>query len=554
MFNPFESSGSSGGGTNGKDGRGIVSIVFKSSTEGSTPGIAGALDTYEIKYTDNTSSFFQVKNGEDGNVGFSGDFSDLINIPNTIAGYGIQDANIVDNTITLGANSVDVLTQDDVSSTYSSLSASPVNGIAINGALQTLDASEIGGVNKIIQSVSETNGIISATAVDIASTYSATGTAPVNGAAINAALNTLDAPYIGGTGNVITSIREKNGIITATSVPIDDEPTESSDNPVSSGSMWTVVTQIDASKADVSSTLGGYGITDANITDGVIRLGANTITPLTSGDVDSTYSSTGTSPVNGAAINDALGTLDVSSVGGSGSYIESISETNGKISAMVQTMDTSPTSNSEHAITSDAVYTALADKVTILDVYGLSTTIESGSDLNNLTSVGVYNCLTNQIATTLSNCPTANGFRLEVTATISNNSFQLQLLYPNNSNGEFFMRRRLSSGWSSWTRFAADTSVYQIGTSLVSGDDLDNYTTVGRYYAGTSISGSILNKPVASTYGFELTVENNTTSTRVIQTITYNTSNELHVGKIYKRWYTTEDWSAWYVYEGAVVS
>lgn len=101
---------------------------------------------------------------------------------------------------------------------------------------------------------------------------------------------------------------------------------------------------------------------------------------------------------------------------------------------------------------------------------------------------------------------------------------------------------------------ATVAAIYGIGTSLVSDDDLDSYTTVGRYYAGTSISDSILNKPVASTYGFELTVENNATSTRVIQTITYNTSNALHIGKIYKRWYTSDGWSAWYVYEGAAVS
>lgn len=101
---------------------------------------------------------------------------------------------------------------------------------------------------------------------------------------------------------------------------------------------------------------------------------------------------------------------------------------------------------------------------------------------------------------------------------------------------------------------ATVAAIYGIGTSLVSGDDLNDYMTVGRYYAGTSISGSILNKPAASTYGFELTVENNTTSTRVIQTITYNTSNALHIGKIYKRWYTSDGWSAWYVYEGVVVS
>lgn len=52
-------------------------------------------------------------------------------------------------------------------------------------------------------------------------------------------------------------------------------------------------------KADVATTLKGYGITDAKIAGGVITLGANTITPLTqhqslaayakSADVDSTY-------------------------------------------------------------------------------------------------------------------------------------------------------------------------------------------------------------------------------------------------------------------------
>lgn len=37
-----------------------------------------------------------------------------------------------------------------------------------------------------------------------------------------------------------------------------------------------------AGKADKATTLAGYGITDANINNGVITLGSNTITPLTS--------------------------------------------------------------------------------------------------------------------------------------------------------------------------------------------------------------------------------------------------------------------------------
>ena len=88
---------------------------------------------------------------------------------------------------------------------------------------------------------------------------------------------------------------------------------------------------------------------------------------LNTDDVASTYSSTGTSPVNGTAVAAALGTLDVDSVGGAGKYISAISETDGKISATATTMDTTPTVNSTNAITSGAVQTALETKLNWMD-------------------------------------------------------------------------------------------------------------------------------------------------------------------------------------------
>lgn len=76
FFNPFVSSGGGGGsglpGKDGKDGVGISSIVFLSSTGGSTAGIAGAIDTYQINYTNNTQTTFLVKNGNNGNDGAAG--------------------------------------------------------------------------------------------------------------------------------------------------------------------------------------------------------------------------------------------------------------------------------------------------------------------------------------------------------------------------------------------------------------------------------------------------------------------------------------------------
>lgn len=69
QFNPFISGG---GGGSGKDGRGIASIVFTSSTGGSIAGVAGATDTYTINYSDTTTSTYIIKNGENGLNGENG--------------------------------------------------------------------------------------------------------------------------------------------------------------------------------------------------------------------------------------------------------------------------------------------------------------------------------------------------------------------------------------------------------------------------------------------------------------------------------------------------
>lgn len=86
--------------------------------------------------------------------------------------------------------------------------------------------------------------------------------------------------------------------------------------------------------------------------------GAKADTALQQSDVSSTYSATGTAPVNGTAVNAAIGTLDVSSIGGSGKYISAISETDGKIAATPTTFDTSLSSSStnNNAPTTKAVY------------------------------------------------------------------------------------------------------------------------------------------------------------------------------------------------------
>lgn len=80
---------------------------------------------------------------------------------------------------------------------------------------------------------------------------------------------------------------------------------------------------------------------------------------LLAGSIGATVSTENHKAATEKAVRDAINALDVSAVGGAGKYIKSILEADGKISAVSETMDTTPTSGSNKAITSGAVYSAL---------------------------------------------------------------------------------------------------------------------------------------------------------------------------------------------------
>ena len=105
---------------------------------------------------------------------------------------------------------------DSYTSTDSTLATT---GKAILAAIQTLDVTSVGATagTKYIAAISEADGKISATAVDVATTYSSTGTTAVSGKSIAAAIGTLDVTAITGTAaQTITSISETDGKISAT--------------------------------------------------------------------------------------------------------------------------------------------------------------------------------------------------------------------------------------------------------------------------------------------------------------------------------------------------
>ena len=237
--------------------------------------------------------------------------------------------------------------------------ATSTQGGKADTAVQTI---KIGGTAQ-----TKTDGVVDLPAYpttlpasDTTSTYSATGTAPVNGTAVASAIGALDVNEVGGTGKYISKISETDGKISATA-------------------------------ADMPTSLPASDTTD-------------------------TYSATGTVPVSGTAVAAALGTLDVAEVGGSGKYIQKISETDGKISATSQDLNATavglgsvvntgdsatPMENGTTKFTTGGAYTELAKKVDKVTGKGLSTNdyttteknklagIEAGAEANVLESVSL---------------------------------------------------------------------------------------------------------------------------------------------------------------------
>ena len=147
---------------------------------------------------------------------------------------------------------------------------------------------------------------------------------------------TIAEESIGG-GNVITDLSASSGVITPIkgitaltghpSVTIASDTT-SATSPGSAGTFNAVNT----------ITRDTYGHVTKINTVTVIMPTIPSSLPA-SNTVD-TYSSSGTAPISGKGVAAALGTLDVTEVGGTDKYITTISETDGKISATAETFST----------------------------------------------------------------------------------------------------------------------------------------------------------------------------------------------------------------------
>lgn len=147
------------------------------------------------------------------------------------------------------------------------------------------------------------------------------------------------------------------------------------------------------------------------------------------------------------AIANAINALDVSQAGGDGKYIESISETDGKISATEKSLGNmvpvdEVTSGNLHSVTSNAVAGAINE--TLMRTAKMAQYLNTSNNLNNLTDGFYY--WENGISP--ANAYGPNSFLLQITA---RGDLKFQIAYDYNSQALTARHTSFSTGFGNWT-------------------------------------------------------------------------------------------------------
>ena len=178
---------------------------------------------------------------------------------------------------------------------------------------------------------------------------------------------------------------------------------------------------------------------------------------------DGTYDASTNPAATVSTVTNAIAGLDVANAGGAGKYIAAISETDGKISATAETMDTVPTANSTKAVTSGGVYTPLTE-----DRSALVELVDRGA--KNLIDCSLY---------TIKSDPNNNGgannfsWNNNVCSTTRNVSFTI-----NSDNSISILANNVT--YDVWFRIARGFIYAQNITYIMSGCPSDGSTS--KYY------------------------------------------------------------------------
>lgn len=197
-----------------------------------------------------------------------------------------------------------------------------------------------------------------------------------------------------------------------------------------------------------------------------------------------------------AEIGGAITDLDVPAIGGSTKYVKSVGQADGLVTAETGNIDASPTSSSTNLVQSGGVYSALADKLVMSDVWGLSTnnisaTAEAKVNLDDETywAPGLYRVQSGTVAANVINGPITDAGYVLVVRRLQNwaqtqyadNRYVRQEAYTSSKPEEFYVRhRRGGTGWTSWYKFSGtefkqheEPAAAQSNSNLLMGGTID---------------------------------------------------------------------------------
>ena len=176
------------------------------------------------------------------------------------------------------------------------------------------------------------------------------------------------------------------------------------------------------------------------------------------------------------------------------------------------------------------------------------TIIHAGDNMDDFAEIGNYYCTSASIAESLINAPFDRGFTLKVQTGTGSETGPIQQIYKKFNTGQiaFRMKAEGSEEWTDYRYFSDDVSLFN-GTTIQSGDDMNDYTTPGIYRStSSSITASLLNMPEIFGSGFAMIVFIMSSSTNV---------QVIFAGdKMYVRFSNTGGWLKWFKYSGTQIS
>lgn len=164
--------------------------------------------------------------------------------------------------------------------------------------------------------------------------------------------------------------------------------------------------------------------------------------------------------------------------------------------------------------------------------------INSGDNLNNYMTYGIYTSNSGAISGSLVNSPvTESAFKL-IVEYLHDSTRIRQTIYSNTANSATYVRT-YNGSWGAWIR-RPSYNLYEIPlTEITENSNINNYFTPGTYFCATgAVAQTLTNCP--ATTGFKLVSEQLHNRERYRQTIYTNTATS----DTYVRTYTGS-WGSW---------